>query len=452
MGKTAIQTQAERLAEQFRASKRPPLVVEFAGVPKAGKTSTLNHVYSFLRRCGFKCEVVVERASVCPIRDKRHFNFNIWTACTTLSQLLEKTQNPPRENDPDILFLDRGVFDAICWLSLLEKLSRITPPDMQKADDFFLIDDWTARVSGVVAMSTSPTDALKREQGLLPVEGSGGSIMNPTVLKQMGAVIKEKTAELQGQFRIFPVDTSSKKYRDKPQVTCEDVAHKILFWIKESIEEKILSAPKSTFQDLQNTFVASASEASQLIAKFETQGDFLPRKRVEADLSRVQPLPIVVVRNRSGHILRLVRKEREPSNKLHKKITIWAGGHVRREDGPKGTGSIVGAAIRELHEELRIYAQTDRLILLGAVYVPSSGSTKKHMAFVYEWKATTDDVQVALCNGEFMERTGTSLQGTFLSPEKIIEESQELEEWSHEILNNLLLVKPQGAGEVSANT
>src|SRR4051794_33039020 len=122
MGKSAIQRRAEKLAAEFRDARLPALVIEFAGVPKAGKTSTLNQVYAFLRRCGFKCEVVVERASVCPIKDKKHFNFNVWTACTTLSQLLEKTQTPPRPDDPDILFLDRGVFDAMCWLRLLERL------------------------------------------------------------------------------------------------------------------------------------------------------------------------------------------------------------------------------------------------------------------------------------------------------------------------------------------
>src|SRR5258708_38983879 len=105
MPKSDLQRAAEQLAIEFRAAKRPALVVEFAGVPKAGKTSTLNHVYAFLRRCGFKCEVVVERASVCPIR--------VWTACTTLTQLLEKTQTPSRDDDPDMLFLDRGIFDAL---------------------------------------------------------------------------------------------------------------------------------------------------------------------------------------------------------------------------------------------------------------------------------------------------------------------------------------------------
>jgi len=448
MAKSAIQKRAEKLAIDFRAAKRPTLVVEFAGVPKAGKTSTLNNVYAFLRRCGFKCEVVVERASVCPIRDKKHFNFNVWTACTTLSQLLDKTQNPPRVDDPDILFLDRGVFDAVCWLALLERLGRITPDDRKKAQSFFLIGDWTARVSGVIAMTTKPNDALAREQGLLPVEGSGGSIMNPIVLKQMRNVISDMGHELKDNFRIFSLDTSSRKYLDKQMETCFTVAEKILSWVYESIEERILSAPITSFH-LKGKIVALQAEAQKMIETFEREGDFRPRKSVEADNDRIQPLPIVVVRNKSGHILRLVRKERESSNKLHKKITVWAGGHVRREDGPQGKGSIGTGAIRELQEELRIYAETGKLILLGAVYIPSNGSTKKHMAFVYEWRAESDDVEIALCNAEFMEKHGTSLQGTFLPAKKIIEEEEELEEWSKEILENLLLT-PSGRKQAVA--
>jgi hypothetical protein len=64
------------------------------------------------------------------------------------------------------------------------------------------------------------------------------------------------------------------------------------------------------------------------------------------------------------------------------------------------------------------------------------------MAFVYEWRAESDDVQVALCNAEFMEKHGTSLQGTFLPAEKIFEEEGDLEEWSKEILTDLFLTKP----------
>jgi hypothetical protein len=75
--------------------------------------------------------------------------------------------------------------------------------------------------------------------------------------------------------------------------------------------------------------------------------------------------------------------------------------------------------------------------------VPSGVSTKKHMAFVYEWRAHTDDVEIALCNAEFMEKTGTSLHGTFLPPETIFAETDELEDWSKEILGNLLLANSE---------
>ena len=40
--KSNLQIRAERAAEQFADKARKPLVIEFAGVPKAGKTTTLN--------------------------------------------------------------------------------------------------------------------------------------------------------------------------------------------------------------------------------------------------------------------------------------------------------------------------------------------------------------------------------------------------------------------------
>ena len=164
-----LQTRAERAAQQFSEKARKPLVIEFAGVPKAGKTTTLTQVQTFLKRCGFRTDVVVEPASVCPICDKKHANFNIWTLCTTLAQILEKTQNPPRTDDPQILFLDRGLFDSICWLTMMERISRIRREEREIIQKFLSIDDWRRRISAVFVMLASPSDAMKRERGVLPV-------------------------------------------------------------------------------------------------------------------------------------------------------------------------------------------------------------------------------------------------------------------------------------------
>ena len=143
---------------QFENKARTPIVVEFAGVPKAGKTTTLTHVQTFFKRCGFRTDIVIERASVCPIRDKKHANFNVWTACTTLSQILEKTQNPPRPDDPQILFLDRGIFDSICWMTMMERISRIRSKEKQVIKDFLTLDDWRKRITAVIVMLTSAKD------------------------------------------------------------------------------------------------------------------------------------------------------------------------------------------------------------------------------------------------------------------------------------------------------
>ena len=151
--KSDLQIRAESLADEFKKKGRRPVVIEFAGAPKAGKTTTLSTLQAFLKRCGFKVEVVIERASVCPIRDKKHANFNIWTACTTLAQILEKTQHQhqrnPHPDSPEVLILDRGLFDALIWLGMMEHLARIKKEDRERVEHFLLMEDWRKRISGV---------------------------------------------------------------------------------------------------------------------------------------------------------------------------------------------------------------------------------------------------------------------------------------------------------------
>ena len=224
-----LQDRAERAAKLFAEKARKPLVIEFAGVPKAGKTTTLTHVQTFLKRCGFRTDVVVERASVCPVRDKKHANFNVWTACTTLAQILEKTQNPPKPDDPQILFLDRGLFDSICWMTMMEKISRIRQEERDLIRRFLTIDDWRKRITAVFVMLASPSDAMKREQGLLPVKDTGGSIMNKETLNQIREVnqlcIRQLTSLLPMRSwtkrrRIYALLSQSEPPRKSRRVIC----------------------------------------------------------------------------------------------------------------------------------------------------------------------------------------------------------------------------------------
>ena len=442
--RSSLQCRAERAAQQFDDKARSPLVLEFAGVPKAGKTTTLAHVQSFLKRCGFRTDVVVERASVCPIRDKKHVNFNVWTACTTLAQVLEKTQNPPRPDDPQILFLDRGIFDSICWMTMMERISRIRPKERKAIQNFLTIGDWRKRISAVFVMLTSPQDAMKRERGLLPVEGSSGSIMNEDILTQIRNTNLQCIAELQRDFRIFPIDTSNGETRENPKRTAEVVAEAILGLIEGHVAEDILSCPKESVTQSfgANNFI-DGDQAEALLRCFgeDEQGTFRPRDEVEADAARVQALPIVVVRNQSGEVLRLRRRERRADNPLHQQVVIWAGGHVRCEDAVGGD-PIVHCVVREIEEELRLQIEPSSLHLIGAIYFDNGGSTSRHVAIAYEWRAPANDVSVVLTRSEFFERRGTSLSGSFASVDDLtrnVESSNGLQEpWSVELIRNFL--------------
>ena len=439
---TDLQARAERAARLFAEKARKPLVVEFAGVPKAGKTTTLAQVQTFLKRCGFRTDVVVERASVCPIRDKKHANFNVWTACTTLAQVLEKTQNPPRPDDPHILFLDRGLFDSICWMTMMEQISRVRAEDRELIERFLMIDDWRKRISAVFVMLASPKDSMSREQGLLPVKGAEGSIMNPQILEKIKAVTEQCIEQLGRKFRLFPVNTSVGETKGNPERTAEVVVETILALAEGHVEESILSCPKREVTELfgGRCFVDEAGATGLARTFGDGGGSYRPRNDVERDNTVVQALPIVVVRNADGDVLRLRRREKSPDNPLHEKVVIWAGGHVRCEDAVNGD-PLLHCAARELEEELRLQVAPSALRLIGAVYFGNGESTSRHVGIAYEWRASTNDVSAVLSRSEFFEKSGTSLSGSFCPAERLAKDvrcNQLTEPWSVELIRNAL--------------
>lgn len=265
--------------------------------------------------------------------------------------------------------------------------------------------------------------------------------MNEEVLLQMRSVIMETAKRISKNFNVFEIDTSKKGYNKNPKKSCEDAASKILDWIEDDLKEEILHMPKDKIiGKFSNSKYLDGIETEKLVKEFENIGDFAARADIESDLTKVQALPVVIVRNKSGDILQLRRRERHSDNALHEKLVIWAGGHTRKEDKHDGK-TITNCAVRELEEELRLCIDPKDLDLLGAVYSDSSEGTSKHIAIVYEWRAETDDVAVALSNAEFFERRGNSLSGSFVSPDSLldmIDEKKLTEEWSEQIIRNLL--------------
>ena len=75
----SLESRAEQLKQllEKRLAKRP-LIIEFSGGPRAGKTRSISGLELFLKRNEIKAEVSTERALMAPIKPKGHLNFNVW--------------------------------------------------------------------------------------------------------------------------------------------------------------------------------------------------------------------------------------------------------------------------------------------------------------------------------------------------------------------------------------
>jgi len=174
---------------------RRPIIIEFCGSPKSGKSSCITSLNIFLKRNGFKTKVLTERASVCPIANKFDPSFNIWTACSAITQLLNYFSN---RMNIDVIIADRAIFDALCWFNWLLEHKHLDSNDYQKLVDFLTMNKWRSYIDLIYVFKANPDISLEREYAYLLTK-EFGRIMNPQVLESYNESI-DKTISM---FRLF---------------------------------------------------------------------------------------------------------------------------------------------------------------------------------------------------------------------------------------------------------
>ena len=213
----------QKLAEEVRDLKaehrqKRPIVIEFSGSPKAGKTSCINSLELFLKRNGFSVQIVQERASVCPVSDKQSPMFNLWTACMSLAGLIGTLEN--KKNQVDVLILDRGVFDALCWFEWLVSTSKMEEEQRKITEQFLLANELVSCIDIVFAFRVQPNISIEREYATLLTDKLG-TIMNEKVLGEYLKAIEHTYSTKSKYFhRVFEIDTSRKNQDEVCRLFC----------------------------------------------------------------------------------------------------------------------------------------------------------------------------------------------------------------------------------------
>jgi len=419
-------------------SSRRPLFVEFAGLPKSGKTTAVNSLALFLRRNDIPVKVVAERASVCPIREKVHMFFNTWTGCMSLVSILEALQ--VREHR--VVVLDRGIFDTLIWMTLLRKLGKITDTEYKVITEFFLLDRWRGLVDLVIYMTTTVKSALQREFKDLLTEKTG-VIMNDSslelYLRTAGGVIEER----QKLFRkLLTVDTSDQE----PIVGVEHITKEVLTALVELSDEELVLVPLACldWSLLQrNAFVRAGTESLKVFEGLMAMpGGRKRRSEAEVDTSSAQLVVCAVITCRDK-ILVATRREPQTNQRLHGVRTVWAGGHLRwgdledaRGPGPPELEAGLRQCLRrELKEEIGLHEPL-KDTFQGFVYDTGDHRSILHLGFVFCVEVEDVTVMRALNGQEFVELSEQGLRTEFV-PLDAVGQLEGLEEWSTHILRGV---------------
>lgn len=421
--------------------QRRPIVIEFCGSPKAGKTSSINSLNIFLKRNGFRTSVLAERASVCPILDKQSPVFNSWTCSATINEINEKIDtanaSPNPENNLDVIICDRGIFDSLCWFRWLKNRDKMNEYEYDVLTKFALLNRWQKNIDLVYVFVTTPEESIRREYANLLTD-KRGSIMKENILYQYKEAVEQTLLEYQEVFRATCIiDTTEQEQNDVGY----EVTEKTLITLRDMLMEKIGYINSS---DL--TLNEGINEVD-LIKNGLQKIQYDLRNKVEDDPSLIQPIAIAVITSRDGEKVFCVKKTAKSTDKSSPEsgqTLLYVGGHMRREDDSSicnNTLDVLRNTLeRELFEELGISIAIDKKNSPFAIYTPDNEKSKRHLAI--GWKVSIDeDTKIRLDSYELVQKKGKSKSGCFIPIKDITNSNMSFESWSRIILLNFFADK-----------
>jgi len=209
-------------ARKKRSASAQPLVVEFAGSPKSGKSTNIDILCHFFKRMGFKIWAPTEGASKrTPYSLKRDLvAFNTWSLNYAISELLVAYHNIERH---DLIVLDRGPFDSLAWMTVLHGRGELGLDELNTIKAFALHPKWSKLISRVYLFKCEADTSLRRELESKLTHGQG-TAMNESMLNDL----LDKYNSLLNELRGYPVKTFDTTTTKGPLDTAEPIAQDIL--------------------------------------------------------------------------------------------------------------------------------------------------------------------------------------------------------------------------------
>lgn len=187
----------------------PTVAIEFAGSPKAGKSTNIDTVAHFFKRLGLKVWAPTEGASKRTPYHLKHdlVAYNAWALNYAISELLIGYHNVDKHN---LVILDRGPFDSLAWMNLLKDKGELDDDELSRIERFALHPKWTNLINRLYLFTCSPEESMNREHASKLVK-LAGSAVNKDFLSRLLNQYQALEKRLKGEYgeKILPIDTTS---------------------------------------------------------------------------------------------------------------------------------------------------------------------------------------------------------------------------------------------------
>jgi predicted NUDIX family phosphoesterase/thymidylate kinase len=433
----SMQAIRARLEEQISLirprlpDKRRPFIIEFAGTPKSGKTTTIGAIHQFLKRNGVMVQTFQERASVAPLLDKGTAFFNTWVTCATLNGIIEALE----DEKLDVLILDRGLFDGLVWIDWQEKTHRVSQAEAKGFRSFVLTPRWRGLIDLVFVMHCDARISIYREYAR-QLTLRHGAIMNAETLAQLRRHYLEAAKRYARDFKSITVVDSS---RGPEMKIITDIAKKILSSFGRFADEEVLCVPRRYVQgQIKLSDKKLVTPRWKIISRLvNSRGTYVPRSIAEKSGDLLQVVPICIIRN-GDRFLTNVRFE--PGESLHEAFGNWAGGHVRRQDKDHSNSkweSVLAGLRRELHEELSL-EDLPNLEPVGIVHSSEDDRAARHIGIVFQVTFSDPANIAAFDNKTIRERPDRFVKTSWIERADLSRNLDSQRDWSRAISSFLV--------------
>ena len=156
-------------------SQDKPIIIELAGLPATGKSTTSNLLKNTFVHQGLNCKIIPTALTSSPLaQSKTEWIFDAWHICKTIMFLLEESLHSKN----DFIIIERGLVDSLCWLEWFRLNYQIEHSLIQRIEDFATIPEWFKQTNLTIVLLADFKTALQRR-------GKISRIINPNTYQQL---------------------------------------------------------------------------------------------------------------------------------------------------------------------------------------------------------------------------------------------------------------------------